>query len=93
LDEQDELLVGRDSEGHDATYIAGKNISTYGNKAVDLRLRNKIAVLNNLTGIYSSVSIVAIFMIESGDGRQARRQAGTQAGRQTGRQLGNMVKK
>ena len=72
LDERDEMLVGRDSEGHDnATYIAGNNISTYGNKTVDLWLRKKVNVLNNLTRIYSSVSIVVIFMTESGDGRSA----------------------
>jgi hypothetical protein len=71
LDEYDELLVGRDSEGHDkATYIAGNNISIYGKKTVDFWFRNKVNVLNNLTRIYSSVSIVAILMIESGDGRQ-----------------------
>ena len=50
LDENDELLVCTDSKGHDnATYIAGNSISTYGNKTVDLWLRNKVNVFNNLT--------------------------------------------
>jgi len=81
LDEHDEVLVGRDSDGHNnATYIAGNDIGTYGNKTVDLWLRKKANVLNNLTRIYSSVCIVAIFMSESGDSGQAGRRVGRQAG-------------